>query len=514
MLAVGGLSLLMVAGGVTGVYALRATTGTARQLSEDRLQRMQQAQELVQRTLLVEREWYRLASAESEAAMRDSQAGIVTHLEEFDRLADRLARGEDDIEILGLRHASQVFRNLVTVAAQQREGRVHPAAGRGSRGASRPSQPELDGREELARQLDAELRRHAAAMVAAAQLQSDRYARDYRQAAAELVEASSRRQRWVMVLLAGSLLVAWLIAQQFLGRHVLARLQQVSRGLRQRDSAGGPADSALEGGDEIEEMARAVDRFQEDRRKLVQRTAELEAAYQELEELSYAISHEMRTPLRALDGFSKILLDRAHARLDDEGRRMLKVLRDNAQRQGRLVDDILRFLALGRQKMAYGSVDVGRLASELFEQIQAAEPGRHLRLEVGGLPPAWGDRAMIRQALHNLLSNAVKFSPADAEALIEVRGAADEREDVYCVRDRGVGFDMRYASKLFRVFERVHPTGLYDGTGMGLAIVKRVIDRHGGRVWAEGREGEGASFHFALPGPPQRRADSPLRVSR
>lgn len=500
MLAVAGLSLLILAGGVTELYALRATTSTVRQLSEDRLLRMQQAQELVLRTLLIEREGYQLADAESREALRDSYAGIVRHLEEFDRLADGLASGEDDIAVLSLHQSSQLFRNTVAIIAQLRETDPRVPAEDGSRSSVRPSWPGSDAKEKSVQQFEAELRREAATMVTAARLQSDRYSKDYRLAVTELVETSLRNQRWVMALLAGSLLVAGLIAQMFLGRHVLARLQLVSSGLRRRDSADIPTSSiAVTGGDEIAEMARAVEQFQEDRRRLALRTAELEAAYAELEELSYAMSHDMRTPLRALDGYSKLLLERHHAGLNDDGQRMLNVLRDNARRQGRLVDDILDFLSLGRRRMEYGWVDMGRLVAEIVKELQAAEPGRRLRVEMGVLPPAWGDAAMLRQVLQSLLSNALKFSEADAEAVIEVGGAVGEKEDAYYVRDHGVGFDMRYSSKLFRVFERVHPTGQYGGTAMGLAIVKRVIDRHGGRVWAEGHEGEGATFHFALP---------------
>jgi len=234
--------------------------------------------------------------------------------------------------------------------------------------------------------------------------------------------------------------------------------------------------------------------------RVAQRTAQLEDANKELEEFSYSMSHDMRTPLRALDGFSKILLEEHNARLDDEGKRLLKVLRDNAQRMGRLVDDILRYLSIGRRKMEYGAVDIAGLASEICAEMQAAAPARRLRLVVGTLPPAWGDRAMMREVLQHLLSNALKFSAMGSEALVEISASAGEDESVYSVRDHGIGFDMRYADKLFRVFERVHPTGQYEGSGIGLAIVKRIVERHGGRVWAEGKVNEGATIYFALPG--------------
>ncbi len=233
--------------------------------------------------------------------------------------------------------------------------------------------------------------------------------------------------------------------------------------------------------------------------RVAQRTAQLEAMNKELEEFSYSMSHDLRTPLRALDGFSKILLEEHSANLDDEGKRLLKVLRNNAQRMGRLVDDILHFLKIGRRRIEPSAVDMTKLVSELFEDLRNAFPARRLRFESGPLPPAWCDRDMIREALRNLLSNAIKFSPADAEARIEVGGESNVEENWYHVRDCGVGFDMRYVEKLFRVFERVHPTGQYEGSGVGLAIVRRVVERHGGRVWAEGTVGKGATFYFALP---------------
>lgn len=233
--------------------------------------------------------------------------------------------------------------------------------------------------------------------------------------------------------------------------------------------------------------------------RVAQRTVQLEAANKELEEFSYSMSHDMRTPLRALDGFSKILLEEHSASLDDEGKRLLMVLRDNAQRMGRLIDDILRFLSMGRRKMEFNSIDIAELASEIFSELQTVAHGRHLRLKIGTPPPAWGDRDMIHQALLNLLSNAIKFSPSDGEALIEVGGTTEEGENRYFVKDFGVGFDMRYADKLFRVFERVHPTGQFEGSGIGLAIVKRIVERHGGRVWADSEVNEGATFYFTLP---------------
>jgi signal transduction histidine kinase len=233
--------------------------------------------------------------------------------------------------------------------------------------------------------------------------------------------------------------------------------------------------------------------------RVAQRTGQLEAANKELEEFSYSMSHDMRTPLRALDGFSKILMEEHSADLDDEGKRLLKILRDNAQRMGRLVDDILHFLSMGRKKMEFASLDMMQMTAEICSRMEVAASSRHLHFKIGALPPTWGDHAMVSEALQNLLSNAAKFSLTEGEVIIEINGSSGQNENVYSVADHGIGFDMRYSDKLFRVFERVHPTGQYDGSGIGLALVKRIITRHGGRVWAEGKVNEGATIYFALP---------------
>jgi signal transduction histidine kinase len=233
--------------------------------------------------------------------------------------------------------------------------------------------------------------------------------------------------------------------------------------------------------------------------RVAQRTALLEAANEELEEFSYSISHDMRTPLRAINGFSKILLDEYGAGLDEEGVRLLNVVRGNAQQMGCQIDGILLFLRMGKRTMKCVSIDIAKLAQEVFAELQTANPVRRTRLDMRVLPEAWGDQEMIRQVLVSLLSNAIKFSPAGAEAVVELSGTENRNETVYVVKDHGVGFDMQFVDKLFRVFERVHPTGQYEGSGIGLAIVKRIVTRHGGRVWAESKVNEGTTIHFALP---------------
>ncbi len=233
--------------------------------------------------------------------------------------------------------------------------------------------------------------------------------------------------------------------------------------------------------------------------RVIARTAQLEAANNELEAFSYSVSHDLRTPLRAIDGFSHILLDGYSDKLDDEGRRLLKVVRDNTLRMGQLIDDILKFSRTGRLEINYAEIDMERMAREVFAELQSAVDSSKVQLSIEHLPPARVDSAMMRQVFVNLLSNAIKFSRIREPARIEVGGSIKGDEAVYFVKDNGAGFDMQYANKLFGVFQRLHGVTEFEGTGIGLAIVKRIVNRHGGRVWAEGKVNEGATLYFALP---------------
>lgn len=230
--------------------------------------------------------------------------------------------------------------------------------------------------------------------------------------------------------------------------------------------------------------------------RVTQRTAQLETANQDLESFSYSVSHDLRAPLRAIDGFSLILLEDYGEKLDDEGRRVLNVVRDNTVKMGQLINDILSFSRAGRKELELSEIDMASLATAIFDELK---PDHRVALKVLPLAPALGDRAMLRQLLFNLLSNAVKFTRGKEDASIEIGSRIEGEENVYYVKDNGAGFDMQYAHKLFGVFQRLHSPEEYDGTGIGLAIVKRIADKHGGRVWAEGKIGGGATFYFTLP---------------
>lgn len=235
--------------------------------------------------------------------------------------------------------------------------------------------------------------------------------------------------------------------------------------------------------------------------RVVRRTADFEASNKELEAFAYSVSHDLRAPLRAIDGFSHKVVINYGGMLDDEGRRLLQVVRDNALRMGRLIDDLLGFSRMGRREMALQALDMAAMVRGVIEELHALEPQREIDFVLGALPPAEGDAAMLRQVWFNLVDNAMKFTRNCPRPRIEVGGRAEGGELVYWISDNGAGFDMRYAEKLFGVFQRLHRQDEFEGTGVGLALAQRILVRHRGRICGEGTPGAGATFHFALPLP-------------
>ena len=228
------------------------------------------------------------------------------------------------------------------------------------------------------------------------------------------------------------------------------------------------------------------------------RTAELEAKSTELESFAYSVSHDLRAPLRAIDGFSRILQDEHASSLVGDGLHVLSVIRDNAQRMGRLIDDLLTFSRAGRRELRKSRVDVAALVRSLLDELVPEEERARTEVRVAPLPEAQADPALLRQVWVNFLSNALKFSAGSARRVIEIDGERTGGETVYRVRDNGVGFDMKYAHKLFAVFQRLHGRE-FEGTGVGLALVERIVKRHGGTVSGASVPGQGATFTFSLP---------------
>ena len=240
--------------------------------------------------------------------------------------------------------------------------------------------------------------------------------------------------------------------------------------------------------------------------ELQKRTAEAEAANRklkfanrEMESFSYSVSHDLKAPIRAIQGFSRMLLSEHAARLDEEGQRLLGVIVSNTQIMTKLIDDMLALSQVGRHQLKKSQVDLGGLARQIFKRLREQEPQREIQLTVQDLPPVWGDPALINQIMMNLLGNAIKYTRTKEHAAIEVGCNTQGSEDIFYIKDNGVGFEARYADKLFGVFQRLHGGEEYEGTGVGLAIVKHIVQRHGGRVWAEGIPDEGAIFYFTLP---------------
>jgi PAS domain S-box-containing protein len=243
--------------------------------------------------------------------------------------------------------------------------------------------------------------------------------------------------------------------------------------------------------------------------RVAQRTAELEVANKELEAFSYSVSHDLRAPLRAVDGFSQAVLEDCGSQLPPEGLRQLKTIREGAQKMGVLIDDLLAFSRLSRAPLNKRQVDTGILVRSVLDDLLSQREARIIDLRMGELPSCSGDPALLRQVWINLLSNALKYTRKREAAVIEIGCEAKPEGSVFFVRDNGTGFDMRYANKLFGVFQRLHRVEDYEGTGVGLAIVQRVIHRHSGRIWAEAAPDRGATFYFTLEGEPNHERNHP-----
>jgi PAS domain S-box-containing protein len=232
---------------------------------------------------------------------------------------------------------------------------------------------------------------------------------------------------------------------------------------------------------------------------LEQHAAKLQVANRELEAFSYSVSHDLRAPLRAIDGYTRILVEDYEANLDAEGKRICGVISREARRMGQLIDDLLAFSRLGRKEMFSSRIDMNALVTSVLDELLRDQDRSHIDLQIAKLPPTRGDLGLMHQVWVNLLSNAIKFTSKKERAVIEVGGKQHRDENIYYVRDNGAGFDMEYAAKLFGVFQRLHGESEFEGTGVGLAIVQRIIHRHGGRIWAEAEVEKGATFYFALP---------------
>jgi light-regulated signal transduction histidine kinase (bacteriophytochrome) len=271
-----------------------------------------------------------------------------------------------------------------------------------------------------------------------------------------------------------------------------------SRWSLRRDDQGAPA-AILETNNDITERKRWEQEITKLNDELGKRSAQLEASNKELEAFAYSISHDLRAPLRHMAGFTELLKKSAAATLNEKSVRYVGMILESAKRMGSLIDDLLAFSRIGRAEAHRTTVNLDQLVQEALAEVRQDTGAREIVWTIAPLPALYGDRSMLRLVLVNLLANAVKFTRTRARAEIEI-GCQEQRKNqvVLFVRDNGVGFDMKYVNKLFGVFQRLHSAETFEGTGIGLATVQRVVHRHGGRIWAEGIVDQGATFYFSL----------------
>jgi len=271
-----------------------------------------------------------------------------------------------------------------------------------------------------------------------------------------------------------------------------------SRWSLRRDEQGRPS-AILETNNDITERERREREIRLLNEELAKRTAQLETSNKELEAFAYSVSHDLRAPLRHMAGFSELLQKNSASALNERSQRYVVLILESARRMGNLIDDLLAFSRIGRVEAHKTVVSLGQIVEEALTEIRRDTGDRNIVWTVGKLPTCFGDRSMLRLALVNLISNAAKFTRTRSPAEIEI-GCINEEPDqlVLFIRDNGVGFDMKYVNKLFGVFQRLHPTEAFEGTGIGLATVQRIAHRHGGRAWAEGLVDKGATFYFSL----------------
>ncbi|AKZ64224.1 histidine kinase [Herbaspirillum hiltneri N3] len=545
LFAISGLAVLMLAGGVTAIYALHSAVASTKSLAEERLLLMQQAQDLVEQTFLIEREAYLLSGASSIAATTASYTEIVKHVEAVDHLVDQLAKGGDDVAVIELHQAAQLFRNTANIMAQLRENELRapglPPAGLAQGGVQDAV---------AVAPFRAELQRQSKALVDSARQQSTRFTQDYRVAVRELAETSVRNQRWITGLLVVSLALAWLVGHGFLGRQVLARLQKVSHSLRHGDPGEECCKVPVQGADEIGEMARAVEQFQADRVQLAvaHQTLKLEKTRQDelirkladaqsqllqsekmasIGQLAAGVAHEINNPVgfvnsnlgtlkRYVDETLALLsaYEQSEAEMPDETRRALaghkaridldflrediasvfSESQDGLQRVIRIVKDLKTFSHVDEAEKQWANLEQG-LDSTLNVVSHDLKYTAEVRKEYGGIPDIECLPFQLNQVFLNLLVNAGQA--IEGRGRIVLRTGHDEDLVWVEVEDSGKGIPEADLERIFEPFFTTKPVG--TGTGLGLSLSYGIVAKHGGKIAVRSEVGKGSVFRVSLP---------------
>lgn len=305
-----------------------------------------------------------------------------------------------------------------------------------------------------------------------------------------------------IVIIAIGALLAWMIS-----RSITGPLQRLAIATTAVESGNYGTAVSVESRDELGQLARMfnamTEKVQQSQKNLEEkvqhRTAQLEATNQELEAFSYSVSHDLRAPLRAVSGYAMMLKEDYTEKLDEEGNRVLHMIVSNARMMGLLIDDLITFSKIGRRESQYRPVDMKQLADTCIQELQPLKGNHNLTIKTGNIAPCYGDGNLLKQVWMNLISNAIKYSSKEKNPVIEIGSRMETDRVIYFVRDNGVGFDMKYSDKLFGVFERLHSHDEFEGTGIGLALSKRIIHKQGGEIWADATKGFGATFYFSIP---------------
>ena len=321
-----------------------------------------------------------------------------------------------------------------------------------------------------------------------------------------IAEGAKRFLDWIIGI--GLLLIAaGIIIARLMSRNITRPLEQLTNAATSISRGDYSSKVKIERNDELGKLAHAFNIMAEEikatqsdlENKVIGRTAQLEAVNNEMEAFSYTVSHDLRAPLRGIVGFTAVLEEKYTSQLDDEAKRLTGIIKRNTLKMGTLIDDLLAFSRIGRNELVKHNIPSNEMVQEVIENLAPKLLNDKIKWDIKPLPNVTGDTNAIRQVWTNLIANAIKYSAPREQPVIEIGSLMHEGQTAFYIRDNGVGFDEQYKEKLFKVFQRLHSVSEFEGTGIGLAIVEKIVSKHGGRVWVEAKEGEGACFYFSLP---------------